>query len=234
MKKILFIAGITLLFIGTTLFGLKLMLMPILTKTLNRYAKNIDSPVLTIRFDEVTDTCVFHPCLRLDNLYVRLLDKEIHGARVQMEIPLKYPFRLHISSVGTATDPFQIEADITGNMLNIHRLTITADDFTADLTGQWDTRTNHFNADLKTNNLARFLKPYVPQNMHFLFALFLSDAPQRLKLSDSNGWLAIGGFPVLPLEADSLQPFLNHAASFSFIPEQAHEKQELNQHPLSF
>ena len=77
------------------------------------------------------------------------------------------------------------------------------------MNGWLDTQTLKFNADMNTQNLARFLKPYIPQNMDFVSNLFLSNGLQNLKLADKDGWLTIGGFPVFPLDRNTLSGFLN-------------------------
>lgn len=214
MKKLIIILCILAILILGILFGLKLLFMPMLTGTLNRFVKNIDSPLLTVRFDQAEDTCLFRPCLRLENIYVRLIDKEFNGGTIQIEIPYQYPLNVKMTSLNKTPADLQIDANLNGDMLNINQLNLTAGDFSADLKGQMDTKTNQFNADLKTKNLARFIRPYIPQNMSFISNLFLSDSPQNLKLADSDGWLTIGGFPVLPLDQASLQNFMNNAKNY--------------------
>jgi hypothetical protein len=218
MKKIIIILCILAALCVGTLWGIKMALMPILTGTLNTYVKKIDTPYLTVRFDKAEDTCFLRPCLQIQNLYIRVLDKEFHGGTITVEVPYKWPIGVDIKSIKNETSDIVINASFKENMLNIQKLNIKSGDFIADLNGFVDTQTGKFTADMDTQNLARFLKPYIPQNMEFISSLFLSDKLQNLKLADKDGWLTIGGFPVLPLDGDTLSGFLNATQKSNSYP----------------
>jgi hypothetical protein len=209
MKKLIIILCILGALVFGALWSAKMMLMPILTGTLNTYLKKIDTPYLTIRFDKAEDTCWLHPCLQIQNLYIRVLDKEFHGGTVAIEVPYKWPMGIDIKSLPSDTSNMTINASLNENTLNVQKLNITSGDFSADLNGWFDTQTMKFNADMNTHNLATFITPYIPKNMQFISNLFLSDNLQKLKLSDKDGWLTIGGFPVFPLDITILSGFLN-------------------------
>ena len=218
MKKIIIILCILAALCVGTLWGIKMALMPILTGTLNTYVKKIDTPYLTVRFDKAEDTCFLRPCLQIQNLYIRVLDKEFHGGTIAVEVPYKWPIGVDIKSIKNETSNIVINASFKENMLNVQKLNIKSGDFIADLNGQVDTQTGKFNADMDTQNLARFLKPYIPQNMEFISNLFLSDGLQNLKLADKDGWLTIGGFPVLPLDINTISGFLNQPTNTNAFP----------------
>ena len=209
MKKLIIILCILGALVFGALWSAKMMLMPILTGTLNTYLKKIDTPYLTIRFDKAEDTCWLRPCLQIQNLYIRVLDKEFHGGTVAIEVPYKWPMGIDIKSLPSDTSNMTINASLNENTLNVQKLNVTSGDFSADLNGWFDTQTMKFNADMNTHNLATFITPYIPKNMQFISSLFLSDNLQKLKLSDKDGWLTIGGFPVFPLDINSLSGFLN-------------------------
>ena len=209
MKKLIIILCILGALVFGALWSAKMMLMPILTGTLNTYLKKIDTPYLTIRFDKAEDTCWLRPCLQIQNLYIRVLDKEFHGGTVAIEVPYKWPIGIDIKSLPSDTSNMTINASLNENTLNVQKLNVTSGDFSADLNGWLDTQTMKFNADMNTHNLATFITPYIPKNMQFISSLFLSDNLQKLKLSDKDGWLTIGGFPVFPLDTNSLSGFLN-------------------------
>ncbi len=197
-------------------------LMPILTGTLNTYLKTIDTPYLTVRFDKAEDTCWLRPCLQIKNLYIRLLDKEFHGGTVAVEVPYKWPMSVEIKSLESQPSDITINAMLNEDTLNVQKLKLKSADLTADLNGWYNTNTHQFSADMNTQNLANFLKPYIPQNMEFISSLFLSNGPQNLKLAENDGWLTIGGFPVFPLDINALSGFLNstkNGANFdTFVP----------------
>ena len=209
MKKLVIILCILGALGVGTLWGAKMMFMPILTGTLNTYIKKIDTPYLTVRFDKAEDTCWLRPCLQIQNLYVRVLDKEFHGGTVAIEVPYKWPIGIDIKSLPSDTSNMTIDASLNENTLNVQKLNLKSGDFSADLNGWLDTQTMKFDADMNTQNLARFITPYIPQNMQFISSLFLSDNLQKLKLAEQDGWLTIGGFPVFPLDMNSLSGFLN-------------------------
>ena len=218
MKKLLMILCILGTLVLGALWGAKMMLMPILTGALNAYVKKIDTPYLTIRFDKAEDTCWLRPCLQIQNLYIRALDKEFHGGTVAIEVPYKWPLGIDIKSLPSDTSNIAIDATLNQNTLNVQKLNITSGDFSADLNGWFDTQTMKFNADMNTQNLARFITPYIPQNMQFISSLFLSDNLQNLKLADKDGWLTIGEFPVFPLDINSLSGFLNSPRNINTSP----------------
>lgn len=209
MKKVIIILCIIAALGLGALWGVKMALMPILTGTLNTYVKKVDTPYLTIRFDKAEDTCWLRPCLQIQNLYIRVLDKEFNGGTIAVEVPYKWPIGVDIKSVETNTSDITINASFNDNKLNVQNLNMKSGDFSADVNGWLDTQTLKFNADMNTQNLARFLKPYIPQNMDFISNLFLSNGLQNLKLADKDGWLTIGGFPVFPLDRNTLSGFLN-------------------------
>ena len=213
MKKLLMILCILGALGVGTLWGAKMMFMPILTGTLNTYIKKIDTPYLTVRFDKAEDTCWLRPCLQIQNLYVRVLDKEFHGGTVAIEVPYKWPIGIDIKSLPSDTSNMTIDATFNENTLNVQKLNLKSGDFSADLNGWLDTQTMKFDADMNTQNLARFITPYIPQNMQFISSLFLSDNLQKLKLVEQDGWLTIGGFPVFPLDMNSLSGFLNSSSN---------------------
>lgn len=213
MKKLLMILCILgALGIGA-LWGAKMMFMPILTGTLNTYIKKIDTPYLTVRFDKAEDTCWLRPCLQIQNLYIRVLDKEFHGGTVAIEVPYKWPIGIDIKSLPSDTSNMTIDATLNENTLNVQKLNLKSGDFSADLNGWLNTQTMKFDADMNTQNLASFITPYIPQNMQFISSLFLSDNLQKLKLADQDGWLTIGGLPVFPLDMDTLSGFLNSSSN---------------------
>ncbi len=210
MKKVIIILCILGALGLGTLWGVKMAFMPILTGTLNTYVKKIDTPYLTVRFDKAEDTCWLRPCLQIQNLYIRILDKEFNGGTIAVEVPYKWPIGVEIKSLDTQNpSDMTINASLNENTLNVQKLKLKSADLTADLNGWYNTATHQFSADMNTQNLASFLKPYIPQNMAFISNLFLSDSMQNLKLADKDGWLTIGGFPVFPLDMNTLNGFLN-------------------------
>ena len=213
MKKLLMILCILGALGVGTLWGVKMMFMPILTGTLNTYIKKIDTPYLTVHFDKAEDTCWLRPCLQIQNLYVRVLDKEFYGGTIAIEVPYKWPIGIDIKSLPSDTSDMTIDATFNENTLNVQKLNLKSGDFSADLNGWLDTQTMKFDADMNTQNLARFITPYIPQNMQFISSLFLSDNLQKLKLAEQDGWLTIGGIPVFPLDMNTLSGFLNSSSN---------------------
>lgn len=209
MKKLIIFLLILAGLFSALLFGLKKALMPVLTSALTAVS-GIETHLLTLKFDKVEDTCWFHPCLEIQNVYIRLLDREFHGGTIQVEMPYRWPLSVKIKSLEKEhpSDIF-IDANLTQTSLLVHKLDFQSDAFKASVDGQYDTETNRFSANLNTINLAEFLKPYIPQNMNFISSLFLSDAPQKIKLADQDGWLTMGDFPIIPLDKQSLMNLFN-------------------------
>ena len=138
------------------------------------------------------------------------MDKEFNGGTVTVEVPFSWPPRVDIQSQTDNTPAdMTINATLDNNLLNVHEFNVSSGDFKADLNGQIDTQTGKFTADMDTKNLSSFLMPYIPQDFQHVTNLFLSDARQNLKLSEKNGWLTIGNFPVFPLDMNTLSGFLN-------------------------
>ena len=210
MKKFFITMIVLFLILLAVAVGFKIVLMKTLTGTLNTFVKKIDTSYLTVRFDKVEDTCLLRPCVQFDNVYVRLLDKEFTGGTVTVEIPFSWPPRVDIQSVPTDDKTnITINASLDNNLLTVQEFNVSDGDFSADLNGQIDTQTGKFSADMDTKNLSSFLTPYIPQDFQHVTNLFLSDAKQNLKLSEKNGWLTIGNFPVFPLDMATLSRFLN-------------------------
>ncbi len=209
MKKLFMILIILVLILLAIAVGFKMFLMTTLTGTLNTFVKKIDTPFLTVRFDKAEDTCLLRPCVRFDNVYVRVMDKEFNGGTVTVEIPFSWPPRVDIQSLSDNSADMTINATLDNNLLNVHEFNVSSGDFKADLNGQIDTQTGKFTADMDTKNLSSFLTPYIPQDFQHVTNLFLSDARQNLKLSEKNGWLTVGNFPVFPLNMATLSGFLN-------------------------
>ncbi|MBR4927252.1 MAG: hypothetical protein IKY98_02880 [Alphaproteobacteria bacterium] len=210
MKKLFMILMVLFLILLATAVGFKMVLMTTLTGTLNTFVRKIDTPFLTVRFDKAEDTCLLRPCVRFDNVYVRLMDKEFNGGTVTVEIPYSWPPRVDIQSKPDDNKAdMTINATLNNSLLNIHEFNVSSGDFKADLNGQIDTQTGKFTADMDTQNLSSFLMPYIPQDFQHVTNLFLSDARQNLKLSEKNGWLTVGNFPVFPLNMATLSGFLN-------------------------
>ncbi len=210
MKKLFMILIVLFIILLAIAVGFKMFLMTTLTGTLNAFVKKIDTPFLTVRFDKAEDTCLLRPCVRFDNVYVRLMDKEFNGGTVTVEVPFSWPPRVDIQSQTDNTPAdMTINATLDNNLLNVHEFNVSSGDFKADLNGQIDTQTGKFTADMDTKNLSSFLMPYIPQDFQHVTTLFLSDARQNLKLSEKNGWLTVGNFPVFPLDMATLSGFLN-------------------------
>ena len=209
MKKIMILLCILSALVIGALWGIKMMLMPVLTGTLNTFVKNVNTPYLTVRFDKAEDTCWFRPCLQIQNLYVRFLDKEFHGGTISVEVLYKWPVSVQIKSLDTHPSDITVNATLSENVLNVQNLNLKSGDLSADLNGWYDTTTHQFSADMDTQNLARFLKPYIPRNMDFISGLFLSDSMKNMKVQTRDGWLTIGGFPVFPMDMNTLNRFLN-------------------------
>ena len=210
MRKLIIILCILVGLVIGALIGLKMMLMPLLTNTLNMVSNNIDTHLFVLKFDKAEDTCLLRPCLQLQNLYIRLLDKEFYGDTVSVEIPYEWPITVKIKSLeNVSQSDITVDANLTGTVLNVNKLNLKSGDFSADLNGLYDTASHQFSADMNTQNLASFVRPYIPQNLTFISQLFLSDMKKNMRVETKDGWLTIGGFPVLPIDGHTLQNLFN-------------------------